>query len=49
VVPPETTVVFSTLDLFQSESEAAAFRYVSQLEDTLSPSFSVNGLLVRAQ
>jgi hypothetical protein len=46
-VPPPAIVVSRTLDLLQSRKAVA--RYVSQSLDMLSPSRSVNGLLVRAQ
>jgi hypothetical protein len=40
-------VVFSTDDALQSEDVVAKYEF--QAEETLSPSFTVNGLLVRAQ
>src|SRR5215204_5128262 len=47
LAPPATIGVSSTVDLLQSEE--VVFRILSQVEDTLSPSCSVNGLAVRAQ
>jgi len=46
-VLPATTVVSSTVDTLQAELVVA--KYESQVLDTLSPSFSVNGFEVRAQ
>ncbi len=46
-VLPATIVVSNTVETLQSVDEAA--RYASQLDVTSLPSFSVNGLDVRAQ